>query len=133
MSPVLEIVVLLLVSDVEDRLHPPIVPPVAVMLLVETVPVMLAFVAVTAPALVTEKAALVPEVLVAPAKNAKPGSVAVSIIPAYFVAPRFVIRSEAIDQPPIAPLLAVIDPVMSALAAVNAPVFVTLKFVLVIA
>jgi hypothetical protein len=100
-SPALAIVVLPPVNDVDERLHPPINPPVAVMLLVEIVPVTLALVAVSAPSFVTENTAPVPAVLVAPAKNANPLSVAVSIIPAYFVAPRFVIRSELIAQPPI--------------------------------
>ena len=134
----LEIVVLLLVSDVDDRLQPPMNPPVAVMLLVEIVPVTLALVAVSTPSFVTENTAPVPAVLVAPAKNASPLSAAVSIIPAYFVAPRFVIRSEAIAQPPICPadaeivpvnepLVAVTAPVMVALVAVRAPSFVTLN------
>jgi hypothetical protein len=49
MSPVLEIVVLLLVSEVEVSNQPPMAPSVAV-----TLPLIVAFVAVSAPAFVTE-------------------------------------------------------------------------------
>ena len=60
------------VSDVEESVQPPTVPPVAVMLFVEIVPVTFALLAVTAPALVTENAADVPVLVVAPAKNVNP-------------------------------------------------------------
>jgi hypothetical protein len=53
MSPVAAIVASPPVKDVEERLHPPIVPPVAVMSLVLIVPVMFALVAVSEPVLVT--------------------------------------------------------------------------------
>ena len=126
------------VSLSDASTYPPIVPPVAVMLLVDIVPVTLALVAVSTPSFVTENTAPVPALLVAPAKNANPLSAAVSMMPAYFVAPRFVIRSEPIAQPPIwpadaeivpvnEPLVAVTAPVMVALVAVRAPSFVTLN------
>jgi hypothetical protein len=58
MSPVAAIVVSPPVKDVEERPHPPMVPPVAVMSLVLIVPVMFALVAVSEPVLVTLKGAV---------------------------------------------------------------------------
>jgi hypothetical protein len=62
MSPALEIVVSPPVRDVEERLHPPIEPEVAV-----TAPVIEALVAVSTPALVTLNGAV--EAVDEPAKN----------------------------------------------------------------
>ena len=53
MSPVAAIVVSPPVNDVEERLQPPTVPPVAVISPVLIVPVMFALVAVSEPVLVT--------------------------------------------------------------------------------
>jgi hypothetical protein len=119
MSPVLDIVVLLLVSDVEDRFHPPIVPPVAVMLLVLIVPVMFALVAVSEPVLVTLNGAV--DAVEDPAKNGNEAG----IIPTA-VAPEPAVREVApIVNPPICPEDADTAPVMSTPVAVKAPVLVT--------
>ena len=55
------------VREVDESVHPPTVPPVAVMLLVETVPVMSALVAVNDPVLVTRNGAV--EAVVPPSQR----------------------------------------------------------------
>lgn len=132
MSPALAIVVFPPVSDVEERLHPPTVPPVAVMFEVETVPVnepllavivpvMSTPVAVRTPALVTLKGAV--EAVDDPAKN---GNEAGTMPTA--VAPEPAVRDVApMVNPPIWPEDADTAPVILASVAVNEPVLVTLN------
>jgi hypothetical protein len=119
MSPVAAIVVSPPVKDVEDRPHPPIVPPVAVMFAVVIAPVMLASVAVSEPALVTLNGAV--DAVDEPAKNGYESG----IIPTA-VTPAPAVRELApIVKPPICPEDAETAPVMLASVAVNDPVLVT--------
>jgi hypothetical protein len=114
-------VVLPPVNEVEDSVHPPTVPPVAVMFAVVIAPVMLASVAVSEPALVTRNGAV--DAVDDPAKN---GNEAGTIPTA--VAPDPAVRDVApIVNPPIWPEDADTAPVMLASVAVNEPVLVTLK------
>ena len=130
MSPALAMVVFPPVSDVEERLQPPTVPPVAVMFAVDTVPVnepllavivpvMSTPVAVSEPALVTLNGAV--DAVDDPAKNGYEAG----IIPTA-VAPDPAVRDVApMVNPPIWPEDADTTPVMLASVAVNEPVLVT--------
>ena len=127
------------VADIVDAaiVNPPMAPLVAVML-----PVIVALVAVNAPAAVTRKAAVArlakvepAQIAISPPAAGEPRPAAVAPVPtvilAVFAAPdcksRFVavIVDAAIVNPAIAPAVAVIVPVIVALVAVRAPAFVT--------
>ena len=132
MSPALAMIVFPPVSDVEERLQPPTVPPVAVMFEVETVPVnepllavivpvMSTPVAVRAPALVTLNGAV--DAVDDPAKNGnEAGAIPTAVAP-----DPAVMDAAPMLNPPIWPEDADTTPVMLASVAVNEPVLVTLN------
>jgi hypothetical protein len=124
------------VRELEDSVHPPTVPPVAVMSLVDIVPVTLADVATNEPVLVTRNGAV--DAVVPPSHSRYAGSLEERRA---MFAPDPTVMSPALEivvsppvsdveerlQPPIEPEVAVTAPVIEALVAVSTPALVTLN------
>ena len=124
------------VRELDDSVQPPTVPPVAVILLVEMVPVTLADVATKDPVLVTRNGAV--DAVVPPSHSRYAGSLEERRA---MFAPDPTVMSPALEivvsppvrdveerlHPPIEPEVAVTAPVIEALVAVSTPALVTLK------